>query len=125
MVDSPGRINEISGMKKLPVMKRELQPELLTKLPAITAAFWVMKITATTLGETGGDWLSMTMKVGYLVSTILFFALFLAAVGSQLAAKAHYPFLYEYPLPKSRALLLGHDPILKYLRNRARRFFGG
>ncbi|HTL11391.1 MAG TPA: hypothetical protein VL588_02820, partial [Bdellovibrionota bacterium] len=64
------------------------------KLPQITAAFWVMKVAATTLGETGGDWLSMTMKLGYLASTIIFFSLFLIALGSQLAAKKHHPFLY-------------------------------
>lgn len=64
------------------------------KLPAITASFWLMKITATTLGETGGDWLSMTMKVGYLVSTLIFFALFAVALGSQLLAKKHHAFLY-------------------------------
>ena len=68
--------------------------DFINKLPHITAAFWVMKITATTLGETGGDWLSMTMKVGYLVSTMIFFGLFIVAVGAQLASKKHYPFLY-------------------------------
>jgi uncharacterized membrane-anchored protein len=67
---------------------------LINKLPQITAAFWVMKITATTLGETGGDWLSMTMKVGYLASTLIFFSLFLVALGAQLASKKHYPLLY-------------------------------
>lgn len=64
------------------------------KLPHITAAFWIMKITATTLGETGGDWLSMTMNVGYLVSTIIFFGLFMVAVGAQLISKKYHPFLY-------------------------------
>jgi uncharacterized membrane-anchored protein len=64
------------------------------KLPQITAAFWIMKITATTLGETGGDWLSMTMNVGYLVSTLIFFALFVVALGTQLATTKHHPFLY-------------------------------
>ena len=65
-----------------------------SKLPQITAAFWIMKITATTLGETGGDWLSMTMGVGYLASTLIFFALFLVALTSQLVAKKHHPYLY-------------------------------
>lgn len=68
--------------------------ELAGKLPAITAAFWVMKIAATTLGETGGDWLSMTMNLGYLASTLIFFGLFVVALGSQLAVKRHHPFLY-------------------------------
>jgi uncharacterized membrane-anchored protein len=66
----------------------------MNKLPAITAAFWLMKITATTMGETGGDWLSMTMKLGYLASTVVFFAIFAIALGAQLASKKHHPYLY-------------------------------
>ncbi|MBS1969796.1 MAG: hypothetical protein JSU04_05790 [Bdellovibrionales bacterium] len=53
-----------------------------------------MKITATTLGETGGDWLSMTMNMGYLASTLIFFSIFLIALGLQLASKKHHPYLY-------------------------------
>ena len=53
-----------------------------------------MKITATTLGETGGDWLSMTMKLGYLTSTLIFFSLFVVALGCQLAASKFHPYLY-------------------------------
>lgn len=64
------------------------------KLPQITMAFWLMKITATTLGETGGDWLSMTMSVGYLFSTIIFFTLFAITLALQLLSKKHHPFLY-------------------------------
>jgi uncharacterized membrane-anchored protein len=70
------------------------ESEFINKLPQITAAFWIMKITATTLGETGGDWLSMTMNVGYLASTLIFFALFVVALSAQLASKKHHPFLY-------------------------------
>ncbi len=70
------------------------QPDFINKLPAITAAFWLMKITATTLGETGGDWLSMTMNVGYLVSTLVFFAIFAVALAAQLMSKKHHPYLY-------------------------------
>ena len=70
------------------------QTDFVNKLPLITAGFWVMKITATTLGETGGDWLSMTMNLGYLVSTLIFFALFAVTVGMQLMSKKHHPFLY-------------------------------
>src|SRR5579885_2108061 len=68
--------------------------QFINKLPAITAGFWIMKIAATTLGETGGDWLSMTMNVGYLVSTLVFFAIFLVALSTQLAAKKHHPLLF-------------------------------
>ena len=48
-----------------------------SKIPAVTLGFWIIKIAATTLGETGGDALSMTMKLGYAVSTGIFFAIFL------------------------------------------------
>jgi uncharacterized membrane-anchored protein len=80
-------------------MERQLQnsnieTEFINKLPQITAAFWLMKITATTLGETGGDWLSMTMNLGYLSSTLIFFALFILAFGFQLASKKHHPYIY-------------------------------
>ena len=53
-----------------------------------------MKISATTLGETGGDWLSMTMNVGYLRSTLIFFSIFVLALCVQLISTAHRPFLY-------------------------------
>lgn len=68
--------------------------DFVNKLPQITAGFWIMKITATTLGETGGDWLSMTMNLGYLTSTLIFFSLFVVALGLQLASKKHHPYLY-------------------------------
>ena len=70
------------------------QSDFVNKLPEITAAFWLLKITATTLGETGGDWMSMTMNLGYLKSTLLFFALFLGALAAQLMTKKYHPFLY-------------------------------
>lgn len=53
-----------------------------------------MKISATTLGETGGDWLSMTMNLGYLASTLVFFAFLVVVLGAQLASRKHHPFLY-------------------------------
>ncbi|RYZ52907.1 MAG: hypothetical protein EOP07_18755 [Proteobacteria bacterium] len=68
--------------------------EFVNKLPAITGAFWFLKITATTLGETGGDWLSMTMEVGYLASTAIFFSFFLFSLLAQLLSRKHRPFLY-------------------------------
>src|SRR3954464_12017256 len=71
-----------------------MSSKFVNKLPQITAAFWFMKITATTLGETGGDWLSMTMNVGYLWSTVIFFALFVVALAAQLVAKKHHAFLF-------------------------------
>ena len=65
-----------------------------SKIPAITLGFWIIKIAATTLGETGGDALSMTLKLGYAVSTGIFFACFLATVIPQIKARSYHPFLY-------------------------------
>jgi len=64
------------------------------KIPAVTAAFWVMKICATTLGETGGDLLSMTLDVGYAASSLILIGFFLVTVVGQLAAKRYHPALY-------------------------------
>jgi uncharacterized membrane-anchored protein len=64
------------------------------KLPQITALFWVLKIAATTLGETGGDEVAQTLHVGYLISFFLFIGLFLVTVTAQLRAKKLYPPLY-------------------------------
>ena len=66
----------------------------LSKVPELTLIFWVIKILATTLGETAGDALSMSMDLGYLVSTAIFGALFLVAVSAQIKAKQFHPFLY-------------------------------
>jgi uncharacterized membrane-anchored protein len=64
------------------------------KVAKVTLAFWIMKICATTLGETAGDLLSMTMDVGYAVSSIILLGLFLATLVAQLSAKKFHPFLY-------------------------------
>ena len=66
----------------------------LSKVPEVTLGFWVIKIAATTLGETGGDTLSMTMKLGYLVSTGIFAILFIAVAAAQIRARKFHPFLY-------------------------------
>ena len=66
----------------------------LNKVPQVTLAFWIIKICATTLGETGGDQLSMTMKLGYLASTAVFFVIFVAAAAAQIAAKRYHAALY-------------------------------
>jgi uncharacterized membrane-anchored protein len=68
--------------------------DVLTKVPAITLGFWVIKILATTLGETGGDTVSMTMNLGYLVGTAIFASLLVVLVWAQIAAKRFHPFLY-------------------------------
>jgi uncharacterized membrane-anchored protein len=65
-----------------------------SKVPAVTIGFWIIKIAATTLGETAGDAVSMTMKLGYAVSTGIFFAIFLVLVVAQIRVRALHPFLY-------------------------------
>ena len=64
------------------------------KIPALTALFWIMKITATTLGETAGDLLAQTLNVGYATSTLIFFGFFLVMLTLQLLAKKYIPFIY-------------------------------
>ena len=66
----------------------------LSKLPALTFLFWVMKIAATTLGETAGDLLSMTLNVGYFVSTLILMSGFAVVLVGELRAKRYIPFLY-------------------------------
>jgi uncharacterized membrane-anchored protein len=66
----------------------------LSKVPEVTLIFWIIKIAATTLGETGGDAVSMSMHLGYLVGTGIFAAIFLIAVLAQINAKSFHPFLY-------------------------------
>jgi uncharacterized membrane-anchored protein len=65
-----------------------------TKVPEVTLGFWIIKILATTLGETGGDTLSMTMDLGYLVSSAIFLAVLVLLVVMQIVAKKFHPFLY-------------------------------
>lgn len=65
-----------------------------SKVPEVTLLFWTLKIAATTLGETGGDAVSMSMNLGYLVGTGIFAAIFVVAVAAQILAKRFHPFLY-------------------------------
>jgi uncharacterized membrane-anchored protein len=66
----------------------------MNKLPAITLSFWIMKICATTLGETAGDLLSMTMNVGYAVSSAILLSFFFATLVVQLTTKKFHPIIY-------------------------------
>ncbi len=66
----------------------------LGKVPAATLSFWALKIVATTLGETGGDAVTMSMNLGYWVGTAIFATIFLIAVGAQISAKKFHPFLF-------------------------------
>lgn len=65
-----------------------------SKVPEVTLLFWIIKIAATTLGETGGDAVSMSLNLGYLIATAIFAALFIAAVGAQIVAKNYHPYIY-------------------------------
>jgi uncharacterized membrane-anchored protein len=67
---------------------------VLSKVPEVTLTFWVIKIAATTLGETGGDSVTMTLNWGYLIGTAIFLSLLAVLVVMQIAAKKFYPFLY-------------------------------
>lgn len=68
--------------------------ELVSKVPAVTLGFWIIKITATTLGETGGNAVSRTLELGYFVGTLIFLLPLLLIVGAQIRAKGFHPFLY-------------------------------
>jgi uncharacterized membrane-anchored protein len=70
------------------------KPDAFSKVPQVTLAFWVIKILATTLGETGGDALSMQLNLGYLVSTLIFLGFLVVAVAAQVAAKRFQPLFY-------------------------------
>ncbi len=66
----------------------------LSKVPEVTLVFWVIKIAATTLGETGGDAVSMSLDLGYAIASLIFAGIFVVAVAAQIAAKRFHPFLY-------------------------------
>ena len=66
----------------------------LSKVPEVTLLFWIIKIAATTLGETGGDAVTMSMNLGYLVGSAIFATLFVIAVSAQIAAERFHPFLF-------------------------------
>jgi uncharacterized membrane-anchored protein len=68
--------------------------EALSKVPEVTLLFWALKILATTLGETGGDAVTMSMHMGYAIGTLIFATLFVVAVTAQIRAKRFHPFLF-------------------------------
>ncbi|MFJ9471244.1 COG4705 family protein [Streptomyces caniferus] len=67
---------------------------VLRKLPEVTLAFWVMKIAATTLGETAGDLFAQTLKLGYFLTTIALFLIFVVTLVVQLRSRRYHPFSY-------------------------------
>jgi uncharacterized membrane-anchored protein len=74
-------------------MNQDLQR---SKVPEVTLIFWFIKILATTLGETGGDAVSMSMNLGYAISSFIFIGIFVVAVIAQISAKAFHPLLYWF-----------------------------
>ncbi len=66
----------------------------MSKVPQVTLAFWIVKIFATTVGETGGDALSMTLHLGYAISTVIFLLFFLVTLAAQVASKRYHPAVY-------------------------------
>src|ERR1700752_4654027 len=72
----------------------DVAKQALTKVPAVTLGFWVIKIAATTLGETGGDSVTMTLNWGYLTGTAVFSAPLIFFVALQIASNRFRPFLY-------------------------------
>ncbi len=68
--------------------------DVLSKVPEVTLLFWIIKIAATTLGETAGDALSMSLNLGYILSTCIFSIIFIGFVSLQMKAKQYKPFLY-------------------------------
>jgi uncharacterized membrane-anchored protein len=71
-----------------------LTSEILSKVPRVTVAFWIIKILATTVGETGGDALSMTLDLGYAVSSLIFLGFFCVTLVAQIASKRYHPVFY-------------------------------
>ncbi|NML31868.1 hypothetical protein HHL14_13600 [Paraburkholderia sp. G-4-1-8] len=65
-----------------------------SKVPQVTLGFWIVKIVATTLGETGGDWVTMSLKLGYLIGSAIFAAFFVALVAGQISARRFQPPLF-------------------------------
>ena len=75
-------------------MHQTVRQHALSKVPEVTLVFWIIKIAATTLGETGGDSVTMTLGWGYLAGSALFAAVLLGLVVAQIAANKFHPFLY-------------------------------
>ena len=74
-------------------MNRAVHHDVLSKVPEVTLVFWITKVAATTLGETGGDSVTMTLDWGYLIGTLLFLGLLIALVIAQIVSEKFHPFL--------------------------------
>jgi uncharacterized membrane-anchored protein len=74
--------------------KRALGEHAASKVPEVIFGFWIIKIAATTLGETGGDWVTMSLNLGYRIGTSIFAVIFIGLVAAQVKAAKFHPFLY-------------------------------
>jgi len=72
----------------------DMKGDLMSKVPQVTLAFWIIKILATTLGETGGDAVTMTLNLGYAVGSLIFLGVFAIVLAAQVTRKRYHPFLY-------------------------------
>ncbi len=73
---------------------RNVAEQVASKVPEVAIGFWIIKVAATTLGETGGDWVSMSLKLGYLVGSAIFLVIFIGLVWGQVKAERFHPTLY-------------------------------
>ncbi|MER7273975.1 hypothetical protein ABT369_05955 [Dactylosporangium sp. NPDC000244] len=96
---------------------------VMKKLPEITLAFWVMKVAATTLGETAGDLFSQTLKLGYFLSTVSLFAIFVVTLVVQLRSRRYNPMFYWLVILSTSMAgttmsdFMNRDASAKYLSN--------
>src|SRR3954468_8694217 len=84
--------------RKIVAMPRSFASTTVSKVPEVTLLFWILKIAATTLGETAGDAVSMSLGLGYLAGTAIFAAAFALAVAMQIRAAGFHPFLYWFTI---------------------------
>ncbi|WP_417475059.1 hypothetical protein [Luteimonas mephitis] len=71
-----------------------MNKDALAKVPEVTIGFWIIKVLVTTLGETGGDAVTMSMQLGYAAGSVIFLLLFVATVAAQVGARRFHPYLY-------------------------------
>ena len=114
-------------------MNETIPRDVLSKVPEVTLVFWIIKIAATTLGETGGDTVTMTLDWGYLAGSALFLISLVVLVAMQILARRFQPVLYWLALvgrhhrgqhrerAEGRGVLLARDHLLPDARHRARR----
>ncbi len=88
------RLSSREGLGHRSSLSTRTDAMCITKVPEVAFLFWIIKVAATTLGETGGDALSMTMHLGYALSSVFFFSLFIITAVAQITSKSFRPFLY-------------------------------